>query len=211
MDLLADRPGSARHEPLVVVGRETLARPSPREPLDRRRARGQQPAGRVVECLGRPPGQSWRDRRPERAVRRSPNDGDARIMLGRALLAEKDYRGAAEQFRLVPYWSPKKPEALFVEGSAWFQLNRARDGEAAYLEYVNVDPNHPTPRLKRVEADKRLLELYALEDRWDEAHALIWRAYRDAGPSSRVELLEMSIRTKLERSLPSAALRELRR
>src|SRR4051794_27032599 len=58
-----------------------------------------------------------------RAVRQSPNDPEARFLLGRALGAAKDYLACAEQLRQVPSWSPRKPEAQYIEGMAWLQLS----------------------------------------------------------------------------------------
>ncbi|MDB5352415.1 MAG: Tetratricopeptide 1 repeat-containing protein [Planctomycetota bacterium] len=147
-----------------------------------------------------------------RAVRRSPHDGDARILLGRALGAAKEYRECAEQLRLVPFWHPGKPEAQFGEGMAWLQIKRARDAERAFLGYLAIDPNHPTPRPKRLVVENNLLNLYADEDRWDEAQEIIWRAHRDAEglPMGRRKLMEMSLRSRLERADPAIALKNLR-
>lgn len=147
-----------------------------------------------------------------RAVRHSPNDGEARSLLGRALGAKGEIRAAAEQLRAVPFWSPLKPESLLGEGYAWLEIKRARDAELAFLAYLRVDPNHRTERPKRVEVRNKLLDLYAWEDRWDEARDLIWRSYREdgLGPMARRGVLELSLRTRLERSHPSAALPYLR-
>ena len=147
-----------------------------------------------------------------RAVRHSPHDGEARLLLGRALAARKDFRGCAEQLRMVPAWSPRKPEALYFEAMSWLELKRARDGEAALRAYLDVDPNHPWPRPRRVEVENKLLDIYAWEDRWDESRAVIWKAYEDSPglPLARRKLLETSLRTRLERSHPVAALANLR-
>lgn len=148
-----------------------------------------------------------------RAVRKSPNDGDARVLLGRALGAAKQYRPCAEQLRLVPAWSPRKAEALFGEGMAWLELHRVRDAQAALLAYVTIDPNHPNiPRPNRITAENKLWDIYALEDRMDDGRALAWRAYRDASgqPSVQVKILEMIMRMRVERSHPVAIVENLR-
>ena len=153
-----------------------------------------------------------------RAVRRSPNDPEARLLLGRALGASGDVLGCARQLHLVPHWSPLKTEALLGEGMAWLELNRARDAESAFLALLAVDPNHPERhgsrafRETRVFVENKLLDVYALEDRWDEARALAWRAYRDASGSidTQRRIVEILMRTRLERSHPAATLATLR-
>jgi Flp pilus assembly protein TadD len=146
-----------------------------------------------------------------RAVRKSPNDGEARLLLGRALGAAKDYAGCAEELRQVPFWSPRKLEARFGEGMALLELNRAREAEATLLAYLAVDRNHPSPRPKRVVVENKLWDIYALEDRWEDARALAWRAYKDADDQPRVQLkiLEVIMRTHLEQSRPDAAVARL--
>ena len=148
-----------------------------------------------------------------RALLHSPHDDHAAMMLGRALGARKDYRGAAEAWRTVPYWSPRKPEALYAEGLAWLQIWRVREAEKALLAYLDDDPNHPTPHPHARTVLNKLLDVLALEDRWEDARRLIWRAYDDPslGPISRRGLLETSLRTRLERSNPAASLFNLRK
>ena len=142
----------------------------------------------------------------QRAVRKSPNDGEARLALGRALGAARDFAGCVEQLRQVPFWSPRKPEAQYGEGMALLELSRAREAEAVFLAYLAVDPNHPSPRADRVVVENKLWDIHALEDRWDDARALAWRAYRDAEGRTDVQLkiLEVLMRFRLERSSPDA-------
>ena len=147
-----------------------------------------------------------------RAVRKSPHDPEARLALGRALGAAKDFDGCVEQLRQVPFWSPKKPEAQFGEGMALLELNRAREAEAVLLAYLATDPNHPSPRPNRVVVENKLWDIHAIEDRWDDARALAWRAYKDAEgrPDVRRRILEVVMRTHLEKSDPVAAVARLR-
>jgi tetratricopeptide (TPR) repeat protein len=164
---------------------------------------------------------SWvASRQPEKAeralrelVRRSPFRGDARMMLGRLLAARDDRRGCAEQLHAVPFWWPTKAEALYREAQAWMAVDRAKDAEAAYLAYLRDDPNHPVDRPFETLAEVELINLYALEGRWDEARGLIWRQYervRSRGEDPH-ELLFMSLRTRLETSAPQVAAETLRR
>ena len=67
-------------------------------------------------------------------------------MLARALAARGDLLGCARQLHEVPYWCPQKPEALYREGQAYFQLDRARDAEDAWLELIKDDPSAPRSR-----------------------------------------------------------------
>jgi tetratricopeptide (TPR) repeat protein len=164
---------------------------------------------------------SWvATRQPEKAVRalrafvrRSPFRGDARILLARLLAAQNDRRGCAEQLHSVPFWWPTKAEALYREGQAWLLVDRAQDAEAAYHAYLRVDPNHPVDKPFEGLAEVELINLYALEERWEEARALIWRQYdrvRARGQDPH-ELLFMSLRTRLETAAPHVAAEVLRR
>jgi Flp pilus assembly protein TadD len=147
-----------------------------------------------------------------RAVRKSPNDAEARSMLGRALGAAGDLYGCIEQLRLVPSWSPQKLPALYGEGMALLELKRAREAEAAFLAYIAPDPNHPRPRPERVTVENKLWDIYAWEDRWEEARKIAWQAYKDADgrPDIQRKILEVILRTRIERSHPAAAVENLR-
>jgi tetratricopeptide (TPR) repeat protein len=146
-------------------------------------------------------------------VRRLPFRGDARILLARHLAGRNDRWGCAEQLRAVPFWWPDKAEALYREAQAWMAADRAKDAEAAYLGYLREDPNHPVDKPFESVAEVELINLYALEERWDEARALIWRQYERvrAGGQDPHELLFMSLRTRLETSAPQVAAQVLRR
>ena len=66
-------------------------------------------------------------------LRRSPHDGEARMMLARALAGRGDLLGCARQLHEVPFWSPRKAEALFREGQSYLKIDRAKDAEDAWL------------------------------------------------------------------------------
>ncbi len=145
-------------------------------------------------------------------LERSPNHGEARLLLARVLAAGDDLEGCAEQLAAVPYWWPGKSEARFREGQAWLQLDRAAAAEAAWRAYVRDDPNHPVGRPFLARAETELINVYTLEDRWDEARAVVWASYdRAESAEAREELAIMALRTFLERSRPSAAAETLRR
>ncbi len=148
-----------------------------------------------------------------RTVRKSPNDAEARLMLGRALGASGDTLGCIEQLRAVPKWSPLKPKALFGEGMALLERKRAREAETAFLAYVAPDPNHPRlARGDRVVIENKLWDIYALEDRWVDARKVAWQAYKDAErqPGVQLRILEVILRTRIERSNPTAAVTSLK-
>ncbi|MGE3820089.1 MAG: tetratricopeptide repeat protein [Isosphaeraceae bacterium] len=144
-------------------------------------------------------------------VRRSPHDAEIRVTLARLLAGREDYRGCAEQLRAVPFWSPRKPEALYREAQTWLRIDRARDAEAALRAYTRDDPNHPVEKPHLLDAQIELINLLTLENRWEQAREVIWRAHDQVNPQSREEFLVMSLRTILERSSPRASVETLRR
>lgn len=162
--------------------------------------------------------QSWIDRgEPTRAVgplrdrlRRSPHDGASRIQLARALAAQGDHFGCASELRQVPVWWPDKPQALRNEGQAWLLANRGRDAEAVLRSYITIDPAHPEVRSDARLVRSELINLLAGQDRWDEVRALIWEEYPDADPENQRALRILSLRTRLERSSPAAAIDQVR-
>jgi tetratricopeptide (TPR) repeat protein len=144
-------------------------------------------------------------------LRRSPHDGAALTLLGRALAARGDSLGCARTLHRVPFWWPNKGSVLFLEGQAFKSVDRLADAEAAWKGLSEFDPLHPMPENLVSKAVMERLELYALEERWDEARQLIWRAYDRADPPDRQSLLVMRMRTDLERIAPSASVVKLRR
>ena len=129
------------------------------------------------------------------------------MLLARTLAMKGNTAGSAGQLRLVPFWWPSKPEAVFREGQAWMSIDRARDAEAAFRLYLLDDPRHPASRQYRGVAEAELINLYALEERWDEARELVWRQYDRALAEGRDvhDLLFMSLRTRLSKSTPEAS------
>ncbi len=113
-------------------------------------------------------------------LRRSPHDGEARMMLARALAGRGDLPACASQLHQVPYWSPRKTEALYREGQSYFEIDRAKDAEAAWLELIKDDPLHPLAPEILHDACQALLKLYAIEDRWEDAYPVMWTAYDHA-------------------------------
>jgi tetratricopeptide (TPR) repeat protein len=138
-------------------------------------------------------------------LRRSPHDGEARILLARALAARGDVIGCTEQLHRVPSWWPGKHEAQYREGQAFMEANRARPAEAAWLACLEDDPLHPTPPVYVGDARRELLKLYAEQGRWDELRDVVWRAYDLADPVGPVRLLAMLLRAELERIDPQIA------
>jgi tetratricopeptide (TPR) repeat protein len=145
-------------------------------------------------------------------LRRAPRDGELMIMLARALAARGDLLGCARQLHQVPYWWPRKAEALFREGQSYFQLDRARDAESAWLLLIKDDPLHPVAPDILHDTCMALLNLYATEDRWEDAYPVIWIAYdRAAGSEERLTWLTMRMRAELERVSQKESITSLRR
>jgi tetratricopeptide (TPR) repeat protein len=144
-------------------------------------------------------------------LRRSPHDATARAVLARMLAGQGDLLGCAHQLHQVPFWSPEKPEALYREGQAYLQIDRAKDAEAAWLELIKEDLLHPVDLGLFDDACLALLELYATEDRWDDAYSIIWSAYDHAAPADRKKWLGMRMRAELERISPKVSLERLQR
>jgi tetratricopeptide (TPR) repeat protein len=131
------------------------------------------------------------------------------MMLARALAGGGDLEGCARELHQVPAWSPQKPEALYREGQAYLRLDRARDAEAAWLAVIDADPRHPADPAVFHDASQELLALYATEDRWDDAHAVLWKVYDRATPAYRPTLLAMRIQSELERLAPTESVKRL--
>jgi tetratricopeptide (TPR) repeat protein len=144
-------------------------------------------------------------------LRRSPNDGDARMMLARSLAGRKDFVGCARTLHQVPWWWPGKQEALLREGQAYLQIDRAKDAETAWLEALKDDPLHPATTSLYHDVCQELLKLYAVQDRWEDAFPVMWRAYEHANPVDYPVLLAMRLRAELERIAPKESIAVLRK
>jgi tetratricopeptide (TPR) repeat protein len=144
-------------------------------------------------------------------LRRSPDDGEARTMLARLLAARGDLRGCAAELRRVPPWWPTKAEARYREGQTYLRLDQARDAEAAWRAVVEQGPPHAPAAATFQDACLALLRLYAIEDRWEDAVPLIWKAYDRAAPADRAGWLIVRLRSELERVAQGEAITPLRR
>ncbi len=90
-------------------------------------------------------------------------------------------------------------------------IDRAQDAEAAWLELINDDPLHPVDPGLFHDACQELLQLYAIEDRWEDAYPVIWTAYDRGDPSDRPVMLTMRMRPELERITPKESITVLKR
>ena len=143
-------------------------------------------------------------------LRRSPNDGEARVLLARVLEAKEDPLGCARELHEVPDWWPKKTLALESEALAWQKIHRARPAVEAWSRLVSPDPNHP-PSLELFDrAANALLGIYAYEERWDEAKALLWKYYQISPSDDHPTILIMRMRLESDRIAPEAAVERLR-
>src|SRR5262249_50348833 len=122
-----------------------------------------------------------RDREAEQALRerleRSPHDGASRILLARLLAQRQDKLACARELHRIPFWWPDRARWTLIEAGAFEDLGRMADAEAAWKLLVEDDPLHPVdPKVAGV-ASHDLLELYAVEGRWEDAVQLIWKRY----------------------------------
>lgn len=144
-------------------------------------------------------------------LRRSSRDGEARMVLARLLAGRNDLRACALELDRVPEWWPEKAEARLRAGQAYFALNRAKDAEAEWKALINADALHPTPPKIFHDAATALLNIYATEERWDEALVIMWRVYDESPPSEHLPQLLLRIKSELERVGPAYAIIELRK
>ena len=144
-------------------------------------------------------------------LRRAPQDGAARMMLARVLAARGNLPGCTRELHQVPTWSPQKAESLYREGQAYLLMNRARDAEAALLAVIGADLPHPADPAVFHDASQELLAIYATEDRWDDAHVILWKVYDRATPAYRPIVLAMRIQSELERIAPTESVKLLNR
>jgi Flp pilus assembly protein TadD len=145
-------------------------------------------------------------------LRRSPHDGEARILLAKARAAHKDYLDCAEQLHQVPDWWPSKPEVLLREGQFFLAAGRAKAAEAAWKACIANDPRHPTPPNAFFLAMNELVQLYVLEGRLPEARKTLWWAYEQTTDSvEQVNILMTRIWTILRKEKADEAVVKLRR
>ncbi len=142
-------------------------------------------------------------------LRRSPQEGEARLLLARALAGRSDMRGCISQLREIPFWWPAKAEALFHEGLAYLIMHRAKDAETCWLAVVKDDPLHPSSPDIAHNASLQLLSLYSTENRWDDVAEIIWEMYERASPADHLSLLGMRVRGELEQVAPEATIGQL--
>jgi thioredoxin-like negative regulator of GroEL len=151
-----------------------------------------------------------RDREAEQALRqrltRSPHDGAARVLLAKLLAQRHDMLACAQELHRVPFWWPDKGKWLLMEAGAFKEIGRMHDAEAAWKALVEDDPFHPVDPKFATAATRDMLELYAVEGRWDDATQLIWKSYSRANDTAeREKLLNMRLRTELDRIAPVVA------
>ena len=140
----------------------------------------------------------------------SPHDGESRAMLARILAQRKDSLGCARELQKIPFWWPNKAKWLLMEGTAFKQVDRMREAEAAWQAVVKDDPLHPVDGKLLNTATLDLLELFAVESRWSDAARLIWSVYdRISDPHDHEALLVMRMRTEMERITPAVAAEKL--
>jgi predicted Zn-dependent protease len=144
-------------------------------------------------------------------LRRAPQDGVARIMLARVLAAREDLAGCIRELHQVPSGWARKAEALYREGQVSLMMDRARDAEAALLAVIDGGLLHPADPDVFHDASQALLSIYATEDRWDEAHVILWKVYERASPADRPIVLALRIRSELVRIAPTESVKLLRR
>ena len=125
-----------------------------------------------------------------------PDDSIALFGLARAEAGAEDFEEAVSTLRRIPDWSRLKPDARFFEGKALMRLGRAREAERAYLDAgASASPMAPTALME-------LFALYGMEERFDDFRRVFWRVFPRLGPSDRVPVLAMRMRTEFEQVKP---------
>ncbi len=142
---------------------------------------------------------------------RSPDHGDARMMLARLLARRGDLRACAEELHRIPHWWPGKRKALFLEGQTSYESHLARRAEAAWLACVRDDPLHPAEAGLVKNAAQALVALYVLQGRVDDARRVLWSAYDQASDAEKPAVLGTRVRVELERIEPQEAVATMRR
>jgi tetratricopeptide (TPR) repeat protein len=145
---------------------------------------------------------------------RAPRDGEARKQLARLLATRGDPLGCAEQLHRVPSWWPGKRQALFLEGQAYQQAGLVEPAEAAYRACVAYDPYHPVAWDMVYQAGTWLVARAMVEERRDEARAVLKEVYREAkdvAPAGLPGILATRVRVEIERIEPEEAVRTLRK
>ncbi len=144
-------------------------------------------------------------------LRRHPHDVEAMVLDARALAGKGEYLACADRLHATPDWWPAKRELLLREGEAYLELGLAVKAEKAWLAAVKDDPLHPLPPNLLADAViSSMLNIYTIEERFEDAHNMIWEAYKQSPGPDRARLLEMRIHGELERPAPAATLPRLR-
>lgn len=144
-------------------------------------------------------------------LRRRPRDATVMTALARARAGQNDLLGCARMLLQVPEWSSQKAEALYRAGQSLYQIDHAREAEAAWLELTHEDPLHPVPNELFLDASMELLKLYAVEDRWPDAYPVIWAAHDRTQGADQVGWLMSRMRPELERVAHTQAIPPLKR
>jgi tetratricopeptide (TPR) repeat protein len=110
----------------------------------------------------------------------------------------------------VPSWWPGKPRALFLQGEAYNQAKLARKAEAAWLACALDDPLHPAPELYYLTAVEAVIEIFAMQERWEEAREVAWSCYDRVPPDQRKFVVFMILRTYVQRLAPDVRAKRLR-
>ena len=76
---------------------------------------------------------------------------------------------------------------------------------------IGADLRHLANAAVFHDTTQELLSLYATENRWDDAHLILWKVYDRATPAYRPTVLAMRIQSELERIAPSEAVSRLKR
>lgn len=128
------------------------------------------PTLRGVEALVQARELDAAERKVRAVLDNHPDDPDARLWLADILLERSVDSSADESLRLIreahPTTDRQRTRALMIEGKARFRRHELRAAERAWLESLQIDPDQPP-------AAWALLHIYALQDRRDDARALL--------------------------------------
>ena len=112
----------------------------------------------------------------DEAVRRAPDDFDARLGLARVLASTKDYAGSIEAYRPLRSRHPDDPRVLLGLGQALSRAGRFDEADGVFLEMElkKIDP---------IQAHAERARMRGLQGRLGEA-ADLWRDVLKADPGN---------------------------
>jgi tetratricopeptide (TPR) repeat protein len=144
-----------------------------------------------------------------RRLERWPYDERARLAMARWYAMQGRDREAADELHQVPEWAESATLARSLEGMAYARANQMRLAESAWQRAIVRDLLHPAAWDPFRSSAEELLELYAMQERWDAAESALWSVYDEVDVAERPKALGMMLRAIVERIAPETGVRKL--